>query len=191
MVSMLRWAALALFLTSFVPAQEALKQISGGPGKPLTPMEAKKLFRLPKGLRIELVASEPQIESPVAMAFDPDGRLWVVEMGDYPNGPTKGEPPAGRIKVLEDKNGDGFYETSRIFADKLLFANGLLHWKDGVIVTAAPHIVHLRDTDGDGKADKQDKLYGPFDFVDTHGNINSLTIGYDGWLYACHGFHQA
>jgi len=187
MVSMLRWGALGLFLTSFVPAQEALKQISGGPGKPLTPMEAKKLFRLPKGLRIELVASEPQIESPVAMAFDPDGRLWVVEMGDYPNGPTKGEPPAGRIKVLEDKNGDGFYETSRIFADKLLFANGLLHWKDGVIVTAAPHIVHLRDTDGDGKADKQDVLYEGFAAQNPQLRVSNPILGLDGWVYVANG----
>src|SRR5262245_63240530 len=73
MMRVIGWAVLGLLLVSVLPAQEALKQISGGPGKPLTPAEAKKLFRLPKGLRIELVASEPQIESPVAMAFDPDG----------------------------------------------------------------------------------------------------------------------
>src|SRR5574341_190580 len=61
-----------------------------------------------------LVAAEPQIESPVAMAFDEDGKLWVVEMRDYPNGPAKGQPPEGRIKVLEDRDGDGRYETSRV-----------------------------------------------------------------------------
>src|SRR5262245_58787780 len=108
---------------------------------PLTPHEAIKHFQLPPGLRIELVACEPQIESPIAMAFDENGKLWVVEMRDYPNGPKKGEPPAGRIRVLEDKDGDGFYETSTIFADNLLFANGVLPWKGGVIVTAAPHIL--------------------------------------------------
>src|SRR5262245_32276494 len=98
-----------LLLTG-VPAQELPKQLSGGPGKPLPPAEAQKLFRLPAGLRIELVAAEPQIESPVAMAFAGNGRLWVVEMGDYPNGPSKGDPPAGRIKILDDKDGDGFFE---------------------------------------------------------------------------------
>src|SRR5262245_39588363 len=86
---------------------------------PLTPQEALKHFHLTPGLRIELVAAEPQIESPVAMAFDEAGRLWVVEMRDYPNGPKPGEKPQGRIKVLEDKDGDGFYETATVVADNL------------------------------------------------------------------------
>src|SRR5439155_27018824 len=129
---------------------------------PLTPKEALKHFQLPPGLRIELVACEPQIESPVAMAFDENGKLWVVEMRDYPNGPAKGQPPQGRIRVLEDKDGDGFFETSTIFADNLLFANGLLLWKDGAIVTKAPHIVHMRDTKKAGKADTTDILYQGF-----------------------------
>src|SRR5438034_11689321 len=101
---------------------------------PLTPKEAIKHFQVPPGLRIELVACEPQIESPVAMAFDENGKLWVVEMRDYPNGPAKGQPPEGRIKILEDRDGDGRYETSTVFADHLLFANGLLPWKGGVVV---------------------------------------------------------
>src|SRR5439155_15750078 len=67
---------------------------------PLSPQEALEHFHLDPGLRIELVAAEPVIESPVAMAFDEDGRLWVVEMRDYPNGPPPGQPPQGRIKVL-------------------------------------------------------------------------------------------
>src|SRR5262245_50839893 len=115
---------------------------------PLPPDQARAAFRVAPGLRVELVACEPQVESPVAMAFDEDGRLWVVEMLDYPNGPAKGQPPEGRVKVLEDRDGDGRFETSRVFADKLLFANGVFPWKGGAIVTAAPHIVELRDTDG-------------------------------------------
>src|SRR2546426_3195320 len=137
------------------PKKSALKS-------PLSPKEALKHFQLAPGLRIELVACEPQIESPVAMAFDEDGKLWVVEMRDYPNGPAKGEKPAGRIRVLEDKDGDGFYETSTIFADNLLFANGILPWKGGVIVTCAPHILYLKDTDGDGKPDLKEILYEGF-----------------------------
>src|SRR5436189_3336067 len=89
-----------------------LPQKGAGPGKPLSPQEAQSLFKLDDGLRIELVACEPQIESPVAMAFAPDGRLWVVEMRDYPNGPAAGQKPAGRIRILDDKDGDGFYETA-------------------------------------------------------------------------------
>ena len=110
--------------------------VAPGKGKapsPLTPQQALKEFKVAPGLRVELVACEPQIESPVAMQFDEDGRLWVVEMPDYPNGPAKGEKPHGRIKVLEDKDGDGFYETATVFADNLDFANGLLRWKDGVL----------------------------------------------------------
>jgi hypothetical protein len=69
---------------------------------PLSAEQALKQFRLAPGLRMELVACEPQIESPVAMAFDEDGKLWVVEMRDYPNGPKRGKQPAGRIRILEE-----------------------------------------------------------------------------------------
>src|SRR6476660_2033144 len=119
-------ALIIVIAATITSAQQppTLPQKGAGPGKPLTPKEAQKLFKLDDGLRIELVACEPQIESPVAMQFAPDGRLWVVEMCDYPNGSKKGEKPAGRIKILEDKDGDGFFETSTIWADNLLFANG-------------------------------------------------------------------
>src|SRR5262249_59746341 len=80
------------------------------PRSPLTPEQARAAFRVAPGLRVELVAAEPQIESPVAIAFDEDGRLWVVEMRDYPNGPGRGKKPEGRIRILEDQDGDGFYE---------------------------------------------------------------------------------
>src|SRR5213083_529883 len=72
---------------------------------PVTTEQARAAFKVAPGLRVELVAAEPEIESPVAMAFDEDGRLWVVEMLDYPNGPAKGQPPEGRIKCLEDRDG--------------------------------------------------------------------------------------
>ena len=147
----------------------------------------RKLFRLDAGLRIELVAAEPQIESPVAMAFDEDGRLWVVEMRDYPNGPAKGQPPQGRISILEDSDGDGLYETATVFADNLLFANGLLPWKGGVIVTAAPHIVYLKDTDGDGKADKREVLYEGFAAQNPQLRVSHPVLGLDSWVYVANG----
>lgn len=187
MIRSMRHALVVLAAATLLPAQEPLKQISGGPGKPLSAAEAQKLFKLPPGLQIELVAAEPQIESPVAMAFAPDGKLWVVEMKDYPNGPAKGQPPEGRIKILEDKDGDGFYETSHVFADNLLFASGLLHWKDGVIVTAAPHIVFLRDTDGDGRADKQEVLYEGFAAQNPQLRVSNPIFGLDGWIYVANG----
>jgi putative membrane-bound dehydrogenase-like protein len=176
------------FLTVWSSAQPPeLPQKGAGPGKPLSPQEAQKLFKLDDGLRIELVACEPQIESPVAMTFDPDGRLWVVEMRDYPNGPEKGKPAQGRIRILEDKDGDGFFETATTWADNLLFANGLLLWKDGAIVTMAPHIAHLRDTQGAGKADKKDILYEGFAAQNPQLRVSHPILGLDGWIYCANG----
>src|SRR5437867_10560110 len=126
---------------------------------PLSPQEALPLFRLDPGLRVELAAAEPEIESPVAMAFDENGKLWVVEMLDYPTGPPEGSPAEGRIKALEDLDGDGRYEHASVFAEHLLFANGLMPWRGGLIVTCAPHILYLKDTDGDGKADLREEPY--------------------------------
>src|SRR6516164_9032668 len=143
---------------------------------PLTPKEAQKLFRLPPGLRIELVASEPQIESPVAMAFDEDGKLWVVEMRDYPHGPKPGEKAQGRIKVLEDRDGDGFYETATVFADNLLFANGILPWKGGAVVTMAPKIVYIKDG-------KTEVLYEGFTAGNPQLRVSNPVLGLDGWVY--------
>jgi putative membrane-bound dehydrogenase-like protein len=147
---------------------------------PLAPKDAQKLFRLPPGLRIELVACEPQIESPVAMAFDEDGRLWVVEMRDYPNGPRPGEKPQGRIKVLEDKDGDGFYETATVVADNLLYANGLLPWNGGVVVTMAPHIVYIKDG-------QQHVLYEGFTAANPQLRVSHPVLGLDGWIYVANG----
>src|SRR5437867_1498184 len=157
------------------------------PRSPLTPEQARAAFRVAPGLRVELVASEPQIESPVAMAFDEDGRLWVVEMLDYPNGPVKGWPPEGRIKVLEDRDGDGRYETAAVFADHLLFANGLMPWKGGVLVTAAPHILSLRDTDGDGKADRREVLFEGFATQNPQLHVSHPNLGIDNWVYCANG----
>jgi putative membrane-bound dehydrogenase-like protein len=177
---------LALWLSIPLTADDTPPK-AGGPGQPQSPHEAQKLFRLDEGLRIELVAAEPTIQSPVAMAFDPSGRIWVVEMQDYPNGPAKGEKPRGRIRILEDRDGDGYYESATTFADNLLFANGLMLWKDGAIVTMAPHIVHLRDTDGDGKADKKNILFEGFAAQNPQLRVSHPILGLDGWVYCANG----
>jgi putative membrane-bound dehydrogenase-like protein len=154
---------------------------------PLSPPQAVQQFCLAPGLRIELVAAEPEIESPVAMAFDEDSKLWVVEMRDYPNGPATGRPPEGRIRVLEDRDGDGRYEHSRVFADRLLFANGLMPWKGGVVVTAAPHILYLKDTDGDGQADEREILYEGFSAQNPQLRVSHPKLGLDNWVYVANG----
>jgi putative membrane-bound dehydrogenase-like protein len=157
------------------------------PPSPLTPVAEKATFHLAPGLRIDLIATEPQVESPVACVFDEAGRLWVVEMLDYPNGPAPGKPPEGRIKVLEDRDGDGRYETATVFADKLLFANGVLPWDGGTIVTAAPHILFLKDTDGDGQADKREVLYEGFTAGNPQLRVSHPALGPDCWVYAANG----
>src|SRR5436305_14758962 len=106
--------SLALLAVLWPARADGLPKKAEPPRSPLTPEQARAGFRVAPGLRVELVAAEPQIESPVAISFDEEGRLWVVEMRDYPNGPGRGKKPQGRIKILEDKDGDGFYETSTV-----------------------------------------------------------------------------
>ena len=124
--------------------------------------DAVETFRIAKGFRIELVASEPDVCSPVDMAFDEDGRLWVVEMIDYPYDEREGVPPQGRIRVLEDDDGDGRFGRSFIFADGLRWPTGLCLWDGGVFVASAPHILYLKDTDGDHRADRKEVVFTGF-----------------------------
>jgi len=171
------------FLPGSASAQDSKKTAIRSP---LSPEEALKQFRIAPGLRIELVACEPQIESPVAMAFDENGRLWVVEMRDYPNGPKPGEKPGGRIRILEDRDGDGVFETSSIFADGLLFANGILPWRGGVIVTAAPAIFYL-PMGPDGKAGKATVLFEGFAAQNPQLRVSHPNLGIDNWIYVANG----
>lgn len=171
-------AALLLLLAPFLVPAHADRPVL--PRSPLKPEQSRKAFRVAPGLRIELVACEPQIESPVAMAFDEDGRLLVVEMRDYPNGPPKGQPPQGRIRILEDRDGDGPYEHSTVYADKLLFANGVLPWRGGALVTAAPYIVHLKDG-------RREVLYEGFAAENPQLRVSHPNLGVDNWVYVANG----
>jgi putative membrane-bound dehydrogenase-like protein len=169
-------------------ALEALPATDGPRARgPLTPAEELASFRLTPGLRIELVAAEPDVQSPVAMAFDEDGRLWVVEMPDYPTGPPKGQPPGGRVCVLEDKDGSGRYRKTAVFADGLLFANGILPWRGGAVVTAAPHIIFLEDTKKGLKADRREVLYEGFAVENPQLRVSCPVLGLDGWVYVANG----
>ncbi len=183
------WSIVSFVLFGFLVVQSGANPAEGKPAsrEPPTPEEIRRRLQIEPGLRVELVAAEPQIESPVAMAFDEDGKLWVVEMLDYPSGPAKGRPPEGRIKVLEDRDGDGRFETARVFADQLLFANGLLPWKGGMIVTAAPHILYLKDTDGDGMADLREVWFEGFATANPQLRVSHPLLGLDGWVYVVNG----
>ncbi len=137
------------------------------------------------------MASEPLTVDPVAIDWDSKGRLWVVEMSDYPLGMDGQGKPGGRVRVLSDTDGDGDYDASRIFADGLNFPNGILTWRDGVLVTAAPQILFLRDTDHDGDMDEREVLFDGFNEGNQQLRLNGLRWGLDGWVYCANGGHHA
>ncbi len=120
----------------------------------LSPEEEMKTFSLPPGYRVELVASEPMIESPILMDFDADGRLWVLEMLSFlPD--TSGRDsrePINRVSVLEDTNGDGRMDKKTVFADKLLMPRALKVLDHGVLVGEPPNLWLMKDTNGDLKS---------------------------------------
>ena len=154
---------------------------------PVSPKESIQHLQVHPDVRVELVACEPQVVDPVAMAFDETGRLYVVEMTDYPNGPEDGQPPKSKIKYLEDQDGDGFYETSHLFADQLLFANGVLPWEGGVIVTMAGEVAYFKDTTGDHKADVRETWFTGFAQENPQLRANHPTLGIDGYVYIANG----
>ncbi|VTR95429.1 membrane-bound dehydrogenase : Uncharacterized protein OS=Planctomyces maris DSM 8797 GN=PM8797T_16413 PE=4 SV=1: Ceramidase_alk: Cytochrom_C [Gemmata massiliana] len=157
-----------------------------GDTKPLSPQQSRSLIKTKPGLKVELVAAEPLVADPVAIAFGPDGKLWAAEMADYPSGKGPLEP-GGRIVFLEDTNGDGIFDKSTVFLDNLPLPTGVLPWRKGVLVCAAPDILFAEDTDGDGKADKVTKLYSGFGTENQQGRVNSLQYGLDGWVYGSCG----
>ncbi|HEY7119558.1 MAG TPA: PVC-type heme-binding CxxCH protein [Tepidisphaeraceae bacterium] len=158
------------------------------PSDPRLPQESMKSIHLPKDLAIELVAAEPLVVDPVAIDFGPDGKLWVVEMADYPYGMDGHGKPGGRIKYLESTKNDGHYDKATLFLDNVRMPNGILAWRDGVIVTAAPDVFFARDADGDGKADQQDVLYTGFKPGNPQLRVNGLRWGLDNWLYLANGW---
>lgn len=155
----------------------------------LSPSDEQQGFHLPPGFSIELFASEPQIAKPMNMAWDARGRMWVTSSKEYPYPAAEGAPTGDTIQILEDVDGDGRADKSTTFADGLNIPIGILPVRDGVICYSIPNLWLLRDRDGDDRVDERVLLLGPFDTTrDTHGMVNSLTNGQDGWIYACHGF---
>jgi putative membrane-bound dehydrogenase-like protein len=170
-----------------IPRQLLLSLVGAfGAAAQLSPDAALKSFELADPeLRVELVAAEPLVESPCAMAFDEKGRLCVAENRGYPN---TTQPPAGRIALLEDTDGDGRMDKRTTFADGLTFPNGVLPWRGGVIVTCAPEVLFFKDTNGDGQSDERRILLTGFETKgSTQLRVNCPTIGPDGWIYLAAG----
>ncbi|MAT11117.1 MAG: dehydrogenase [Rhodopirellula sp.] len=139
------------------------------------------------GLKVELVAAEPLVMDPVAFDWGADGRLWVVEMADYPLGLDDNGKHGGRIKYLEDTNHDGQYDKATVFVDNLGFPSDVMTWKNGILVTAAPNIWYFEDTDQDGKADVKSILFEGFAEGNQQHRVNGLRWGLDNWIYLANG----
>ena len=172
-------SAAAKRLLPQLPLDELLK-----PRPAKEPNEAVKAFETIPGFRMELVAHEPEVVDPVAATFDEDGRLYVAEMRDYPFRPKEGEQATGKIRQLVDTDGDGRFDRSTIFADELLWPTGVIPWKQGVFVAAAPNIYYFKDTDGDGVADERRIVFSGFGTQNEQGSVNNLAWGLDGKIYA-------
>ncbi|MBA3482164.1 MAG: c-type cytochrome [Pirellulales bacterium] len=153
---------------------------------PLEPAHALADFELPDGYRIELVAAEPEVVDPIAIAFDERGRIWIVEMRDYPT-LEPGQEPSSRIRVLEDRDGDGLFETGGTFADGLVFPTGLQLWRGGAIVTLAGEIAYFPDENQDGRADRQETWYQGFATGNEQLRANHPQLAADGWVYVAGG----
>ena len=159
--------------------------------EPLTPEQQLKMFHVPPGFEVQLVAAEPDLRKPMNMAFDSQGRLWFTESREYPFAAPLDKPSRDTIRVLSDFDAQGLARKVEIFADGLNIPTGLYPYKNGVIAWSIPNIWFFEDTNGDGKSDKRTKLFGPLGWErDTHGMNSSFRRGFDGWLYITHGFNN-
>ncbi len=155
------------------------------PAPVLSVEEALEAFALPPGLRIECAASEPLVEDPVCIAFDGDGRMWVVEMRGYmPDVDGNGEEePNGFVAVLEDTDGDGVYDARTNFLEDLVLPRGVLPHRDGAIVITPPELCFYRDTDGDGAADTREVLATGLGGIPSPEHaINAPRWTHDNWI---------
>jgi len=158
------------------------------PPKPLTPEEALASFKVAPGFKVELFAAEPMIETPIAMSWDEQGRMYVLEMRGYMQDVDgKGEDkPMGRVTILEDTNGDGKADKHTVFADGLVLPRAVMCVNGGALVSEPPMLWFMKDTNGDGKADLKEPVDG--NYASRTGQpehmANSPTWCLDNWIYS-------
>ena len=201
LISWLFGISLSLLFASILAAQDPFAA-GVRPTDPLSPADEQKALLVPDGFEVQFVASEPDIFKPMNMAFDERGRMWITDSLEYPWAAPLDKPGRDSVKILHDTDGDGKADVIKTFADGLNIPIGIYPYpsrKDektgktiqGAIVYSIPFIWDLRDTDGDDVCDERIKLYGPFGYeLDTHGMCNAFRRGFDGWIYACHGFNN-
>ncbi len=153
----------------------------------LSPSDAAKAMTVPPGFTVTLFAGEPDVVQPIAFAIDDRGRLWVAEAYSYPIH-VPADQARDRILIFEDKDGDGHFDSRKVFAEKLNLVSGLEVGHGGVWVGAAPNFLFIPDRDHDDQADGPPQvLLDGWGSQDTHETLNSFNWGPDGWLYGCHG----
>ncbi len=162
---------------------------------PVEPEAALATFRVRPGFHLELVAAEPLLRDPIECCFDEDGRLYVVEMIDYSE-LREVQPHLGRVRCLEDLNGDGRFDKSSVYADDLPWPSGVICWDGGIFVAATPDILYLKDTNDDGKADVRQVVFSGFasDYAPYRTNqlnvqamLNSFRWGLDNRIHGATG----
>lgn len=163
------------------------------PSPPLNPAEALKSFKLAPGFKIQTFAHEPQVQVPIALQFDPDGRMWVLEMrGFMPNPEGLGEDkPVGRVSILEDADGDGVAEKAKVFLDGLVMPRAFLLVNGGLLVAEPPKLwfypMH-NDQPGERVLVDEDYAKEADTKLGTRANpehsANSLTLAMDNWIYS-------
>lgn len=176
----------------------------------LSPAESLQRFKIPEDLQVDLVLSEPLVTQPLFMNFDERGRLWVMQYRQYPEPaglkliskdqwwravydkvpapPPQGVKGADRISIHEDTDGDGVYDTHKVFIDDLNIATAFVQGRGGVWVLNPPYLLYYPDRNGDDIPDAAPEVHlEGFGLEDTHSVVNSLRWGPDGWLYAAQG----
>lgn len=164
--------------------------------QPVEPENTYATFALKDGFTMQLVAAEPLVTDPVAGAFDEDGRLYVVEMNDYPytdkstdkpNVERTDDLPIGKVRLLEDTDDDGVFDKSQIFAHDFSWPTGIAVYRGGIFVAATPDVWYLKDEDGDGQAETRTKIFSGFRKLNVQAVANNLIWGLDHKIYGAGG----
>jgi putative membrane-bound dehydrogenase-like protein len=152
---------------------------------PKSPGDSLASIQLRSGFTAELVASEPLIESPVSFNWDAQGRLWVVEMPDYPLGMDGNGKPGGKVKILTSSKDDGHYDKATTFLEGLPFPNGIMPWRNGVLISSSPDILFAAEANG--QATEKRVLFTGFREGNQQHRLNGFEMGLDGWIYGANG----
>ncbi len=182
----LRFSLCSIILLFFITGKELRYGLYADPSPAKSPSEELATFQVEPGFKVQLVAAEPMVQEPVALSFDADGRLWVVEMrGFMPDIDGKGETlPSGRISILEDSDGDGAMDKSTLYLDSLVMPRSLGLIKGGALVAHSKALWLTQDLDGDLRADSQillDSTYAK-NGLPEHSD-NGLLLNTDNWYY--------